>query len=282
MLVDVQARVLPKGKVVAEGKTKKILLFNSPLRNIAAVISGDGLTAQDGKKRDSFAGKGAISTSVACRNFEMLRRHGIPLAYYEQWSDNVFLAPYLKMIPLEIVVRYKVGPKSSYLKRFPDAVKPGHEFGRPVVEFFLKTTNGKFGKRSFPCDDPYLDLKQGTFSIYYPNRPLDRENLIGTISLGELGLRSVDYTLLTHIAFDAGVVYREGWKAVGVDIHDWKGEAGKSDGKIMLGDVIDNDSHRAYFDGEDRSKQGYRDDMPMEKLAENYKLIAALAEKLPF
>jgi len=67
------------------------------------------------------------------------------MAYIDQISPTEFLAEKCTMIPLEVVARrFAVG---SYLKRHPELStgknKMPHRFHQLVIEFFLKTTNGK-------------------------------------------------------------------------------------------------------------------------------------------
>src|SRR6185312_13387316 len=111
---------------VAQGKTKTIFqLIGDP--EYCWVVSSDKLTAGNGLKKASIPGKANLSTSLTCNIFSALNRHGIKTAGVGQVSLNSFLSKYCRMIPLEVVIRYRADAKGSFLKRHPE-IKPETHF----------------------------------------------------------------------------------------------------------------------------------------------------------
>ncbi|MDB5225544.1 MAG: Multifunctional protein [Candidatus Adlerbacteria bacterium] len=269
-------------RLVARGKTKQILQFvDEP--DTCRVVSLDAITALDGKKRHVMPGKGKLSNRLAANTFELLKRRGIPVAFISQDGPDSFVAPYCRMVPLEIVVRWRAREKSSYRKRNP-STPPEQAFDRPVVELFLKTSGQKWRGVDIPCDDPLLVLNSdpGLLDAFLPNKPLAEQEPLLTIAIDDLELSDEQVVEIYKLAEKVGVALKEAWAHVEAELDDFKMEVGITrDKKILVADVIDNDSHRLTYRGEDVSKQGYRDDRDMALVTKNYVLVTRLSELFP-
>lgn len=282
------------GKILAEGKTKRIFETNTP--NLVIIESKDDLTAGDGAKHDVVIGKAKLATQTTCNVFKLLQKCGIPLAFINQIDDTRFWAEGCDMIPYEVVVRREA--HGSYLKRRPD-LKKGHIFPRLIVEFFLKTSDKKWGKIEIPKDDPLAVFDfNGTLALYLPDQPLWTQSpflvlrdhqlcntryLIGPNKdegvISQYPLCS-DRNLIgqmSDIATKVFLILEKAWQLENKRLVDFKIEFGiNSRGELKLADVIDNDSWRVLDDGRYIDKQVYRDGGNLDEVTEKYKLVANL------
>jgi phosphoribosylaminoimidazole-succinocarboxamide synthase len=103
-------------------------------------------------------------------------------------------------------------------------------------------------------------------------------------------LNPVEYVdLVEKVMLPTFAVLENAWSQVitnfgPVRLVDLKIEAGRrlTDGKIVVADVIDNDSWRIWPGGDplkQLDKQCFRDDYPIELVAEKYALVAQLTEQ---
>ncbi|MFM2381289.1 MAG: hypothetical protein RLZZ76_56 [Candidatus Parcubacteria bacterium] len=254
--------------LAAEGKTKKIILIPKK-PGMCIVVSKDDVTAGDGKRHDVIPGKGRLSNLTTCHVFELLGKNtDVPLAYSKRSSQCAFEAHYCTAIQLEVVVRFK--SRGSYGKRNPDCLE-GTELPSVVVEFFYKTSGRLIGKIGIACDDPLLIFENGTARLYHPSKP-------GEIILDDL-TKAVDPLLvaflqkvmpeLVKLAEEVGSELRWAWQKMNGDIDDFKIEFGiDQNGKIRLIDVIDIDSIRAWYLGQEVSKEPYRNDCSVQDFFE--------------
>jgi len=269
-----------KNTIATEGKTKKILVLETS-KNFCIVRQKNDITAGDGAKKDSFDKKGSYANQTTCNVFELLKKKGIPVSYVKKISDRSFVSILCDMLPYEVVVRGMA--YGSYLERYPGVSKL-FEFKTPVVEFYLKTTDKKYGDLELPVDDPLIRINQnGYMNLYDPRKPLNSEPSISIISNypGKDNKQKV-FREMAEIALDAFEILRAKWENLELRLVDCKVEFGfDSDGTLLLADVIDNDSWRLLEKGgEHLDKQNYRDGKPLTKVAENYKKVAGLSESL--
>lgn len=293
-----------RGELLAEGKTKRIWKAcdkeDHPLLGFVIVENKDEITAfDDPSKTRRFATKAQHATTTACRVFELLRREGIPVAYVTQLSPTEFVAPMCAMIPLEAVGRrYAVG---SYLKRHPELEKkelPPHRFDEVVVEFFLKTTHGKLTVGDGEVLVDGLDPRKGEedpliinpydvmWDLFHSKKPQSdpEADLRWTVSSKKVfGNRSGAMLVMASVLRRTFLILEEAWKGLGLHFVDFKVEFGTSiGGKLVVGDVIDNDSWRLMttdWSG-DLSKQAFRDGQPLDEVERKYGTVARLAERL--
>lgn len=287
--------MIEKGELLSEGKTKKIYAVTGDSEH-AVVEYKNAITAFDDPSfTKEFATKAKYSNTITSRVFELLNAAGVPTSYMKQLSDTEFLAKKCDMIPLEVVIRrYAVG---SYLKRHPEFAKPEgeppHRFDPPVVEFFLKTTKGGLKDSTGLTIVEGLDPQKGEEDPFIENphdkdwrlvhpkkqdsdpdsslgRTIDSSRVLGAATVKEMELAIVR-TLETLEAFFA----TNGFKLI-----DFKIEFGVTqDGKVVISDVIDNDSWRLRDQNwNDVSKQSFRDGEEMSEIEDKYALVAALMQ----
>lgn len=284
-----------RGALLNEGKTKMIYAVEGDSKH-AIVSYKNAITAFDDPSfTKEFATKAKYSNSTTSRVFEMLNKAGVPTAYVKQVSDTEFLAESCTMIPLEVVIRrYAVG---SYLKRHPEFVRPEgeppHRFETPVVEFFLKTTKGGLKDNQGVIvenldpkkgeEDPFIqNPHDSTWKLVHPkkpdfdpesslNRSVESRRVLGTATASEME-DAMTKTLLTLESFFS----KHDFKLI-----DFKVEFGKTaDGRVVISDVIDNDSWRLRDKNwNDVSKQSFRDGEEVSKIEDKYALVAGLLEQ---
>src|SRR3954453_8650017 len=122
------------GPMLAEGKTK-IIYAHPDDPGLAIMLHKDSISAGDGARRNTIAGKGALSGRTAANVFALLNRAGIVTHFVAAPEPTVMLVRRCRMIPIEVVMRRIA--TGSYLKRHP-AIAEGTRFDPPLVEFFLK------------------------------------------------------------------------------------------------------------------------------------------------
>jgi len=260
-----------KWRKIAEGKTKIIWqVAHCPC--IVKIESKDAITAGDGTKRDVIEGKGILANNTTCNVFELLERKGIETHYIGRFGERFFLAYRCKMIPIEVVIRRIA--TGSYLKRHPE-VEEGEVFEEPVIEFFLKDD-----KRHDPIIDIYSEEDKLGW-LHEPKEPITLATLIEEIDLSELGIY-LKIKELKQKAKKVFLVLEEAFKNLNIVLWDLKIEFGKRkrDEKIIIADVIDNDSWRIRDNkGEQLDKQVYRNGAPLEKIKALYQRVSELTNK---
>ena len=244
-----------KGALIAEGKTKRVFEVKGDERR-ALVESKDDITAGDGVRHNVIAGKGAISGRTTANIYAFLNAHGVATHFVDAIDDRTMVVQRCKMIPLEVVIRRVA--TGSYLKRNPD-VQEGQRLEPVVLEFFLK-------------DDVRHDPKIEKFDI-------PKQKIASADEVAEL-------ENLARLVF---LLLEEAWKQQDVTLVDLKIEFGRtaSGGKLVLADVIDNDSWRIWPHGrkeEMLDKQVYRNDKEidaagLERVKKNYEQVAELTAK---
>jgi phosphoribosylaminoimidazole carboxylase / phosphoribosylaminoimidazole-succinocarboxamide synthase len=245
-----------KGPEVARGKTK--ILYQHPEQPGAVIVSSqDSITAGDGAKRNTIAGKGRLAALTTARIYRLLNACGLPTHYLSGGEDedqNEMIVRRCEMIPIEVVVRGVAA--GSYLKRNP-SVKEGAVFAPRLVEYFFK-------------DDARHDPQ-------YTAEQIVEEKLATPAELGQM-------TDIARLVFE---ILAHAWKLQNVLLIDLKVEFGRAttaDGQseILLADVIDNDSWRIWPGG-DKSrmldKQIYRNmaaprDSDLDDVKEKYAEVA--------
>ncbi|MEI6351982.1 MAG: phosphoribosylaminoimidazolesuccinocarboxamide synthase [Verrucomicrobiota bacterium] len=264
------------GETLAEGKTKVIGRSTAHPGKVI-VVSKDDITAGDGAKHDLLSGKAAMATLTTCNVFRLLAACDIPVAFDEQQSAISFVAPKCQMLPYEVVIRREA--HGSYLKRNPDLTK-GHLFPRLLVEFYLKTNGRRWKDRSLACDDPFMDYvpAEGAIKLYEPSKPIFVQQPFLTLTEAEVFEHPGEATFfkeMSAIARRAFLVLEKAWQLEGGTLVDCKVEFGFSeDGRLLLADVIDNDSWRVLEDGAYIDKQVYRDGGELDAVAANYHRVA--------
>ncbi|MDO8407985.1 MAG: phosphoribosylaminoimidazolesuccinocarboxamide synthase [bacterium] len=248
-------------KPIAKGKTKELFA------EIVTVQAKDIVTWGN-THQAPMSGKAEWSTETTCNVFRLLQKHKIPVAFIERTGPDTFLAPYCDMIPLEIVGRSVIDPKSSFLKRNPGY--PPEMIGVPLeipeVEFFLKTKGPVFEGIEVPDDDPLIvdplmgGVGERGFSVIHPAGK-EGHAFIPAEVFGYPGNLPKLFDALRIMMGNLTITLRDAWARIGWTLGDLKGECGFTrDGRLLWADVFDNDSWRLRDSlGIERSKQVVRD-----------------------
>ena len=264
------------GALVTEGKTKKVYKIKDS-SGLVAVISKDDITAGDGAKHDIIPDKGRVATATTSNVFRLLKACGLPVAFAEQDSETSFVAPSCDMLPYEVVTRREA--HGSYLKRNPHFAK-GQLFPQLIVEFYLKTKDKNWKGKPIIADDPFMqfsdDAKQ--IKLFNPAKPMGGQEPFLVLPASEVFSRNDESKIfpeMRRMARQAFLVLEKAWQLEGGTLVDLKVEFGfDSKGKLLLADVIDNDSWRVLESGSYIDKQVYRDGGALDDVAAKYRRVA--------
>jgi len=217
---------MEKRGLLYEGKAKKLFLTDD--ENLVISEFKDDLTAFNGEKKSSAAGKGALNNKISTELFKLLEMNGIQTHFVEMIDDNHMLHKKVDVILIEVIVRnIATGSLTRNL-----GIEDGTKLPFTLVEFDYK--NDALG-------DPKLN---------------DQHALI-------LGL--VDYQdeldKLRRMAREVNDILLPYFADKGLNLVDFKLEFGKDkDGNIILVDEISPDNCR-FWDiesGEKMDKDRFR------------------------
>ncbi|QBD80240.1 phosphoribosylaminoimidazolesuccinocarboxamide synthase [Ktedonosporobacter rubrisoli] len=243
------------GALLAEGKTKQIYA-NPGDETLAYMVNKDAITAGDGERRNELVGKSRWSTVTTANVFRLLNEAGLATHFVQQIDDTTLLVRRCTMLPVEQVQRRIA--TGSYLKRNP-GINEGTRFEPVLVETFLK-------------DDARHDPQIWEQDI---------------INMGQATAEEIEW--MAEQGRRVFEVLERAWASVDVTLVDLKIEFGRDQaGKLMVADVIDNDSWRLWPGGDKTrmlDKQVYRNlkNVTAEELqgvADRYALVADLTGKL--
>jgi phosphoribosylaminoimidazole carboxylase/phosphoribosylaminoimidazole-succinocarboxamide synthase len=266
----------PLGALLNEGKTKKIYRIKGQA-DLVCVLAKDDITAGDGAKHDVIPDKGRIATATTSNVFRLLKECGLPVAFVEQDSATSFIAPACTMLPYEVVVRREA--HGSYLKRNPHMAK-GQLFPRLLVEFYLKTKDKNWKGKPLVSDDPLLSYADGAaeMSLFNPAKPLTGQEPFLVLPTSEVFSRADEagfFPEMRRVARQTFLILEKAWQLEGSTLVDLKVEFGfDAKGKLLLADVIDNDSWRVLESGAYIDKQVYRDGGALDDVAAKYRHVA--------
>jgi phosphoribosylaminoimidazole-succinocarboxamide synthase len=217
---------MEKRELLYEGKAKR--LFSTDDENLVISEFKDDLTAFNGLKKSSEAGKGALNNKISTELFKLLEANGIKTHFVKMLDDNHMLHTKVDVILIEVIVRnIATGSLSKNL-----GIKDGTVLPFTLVEFDYK--NDALG-------DPKLN---------------DQHALI-------LGLVDFQDELdkLRRMARQINDILKPYFADKGLNLVDFKLEFGKTkDGNIILIDEISPDNCR-FWDiqsGEKMDKDRFR------------------------
>ena len=252
-------------KKLAEGKTKTIYEAGD---DAVIMYSRDDITAGDGSKRDVIKGKGVVATTTTANVFALLNRKGVPTHFRKQVDERSLLCTRCEMIPLEVTIRGTAA--GHYLKRHPEA-REGEDLADLPVDFTYKDDSSH---------DPFVVLEEdGSWRLHESERPVADDTLMEKI---EPVLSADERSVVEETARNAFLVLRDAWGKLGVKLVDLKVEFGRTpDGRLVIGDVIDNDSWRLWPGG-DKSRQLdkeiYREGGTLNDVLKSYQTVAEMTE----
>jgi len=217
---------MEKRDLIYEGKAKRLFSTDDPSLVIAEFK--DDLTAFNGAKKDSEAGKGALNNKISTELFKMLASRGVESHFVEMLDDNNMLCKKVDIILIEVIVRnIATGSLSKNL-----GIKDGTVLPFTLVEFDYK--NDALG-------DPKLN---------------DQHCLIL-----ELVKNEAELDQLRAMAREVNSILRPYFAEKGLNLVDFKLEFGRdAKGKIILADEISPDNCR-FWDletGEKMDKDRFR------------------------
>jgi len=217
---------MEKRELLYEGKAKKI--WSTDDENLVISEFKDDLTAFNGEKKSSEAGKGALNNKISTELFKLLDANGIPTHFVKMLDDNHMLHKKADVILIEVIVRnIATGSLSRNL-----GIEDGKVLPFTLVEFDYK--NDELG-------DPKLN---------------DQHALI-------LGLVDFQDELdkLRRMARQVNDILKPYFADKGLNLVDFKLEFGKDkEGNIILIDEISPDNCR-FWDiesGEKMDKDRFR------------------------
>jgi len=219
---------MKKMEQLYEGKAKKVFATDDP--TLVLVDYKDDATADNGLKKGTIIGKGAVNNRVTNHLMRLLETHGIPTHYVRELSDRETVVKRVTIVPLEVIVRNIAA--GSLAKRL--GLAEGTRMAKTVLEFCYK-------------DDDLGDPMVNDYHIA----------AMGWATDGELALIS-QYSLKVNDVLTAYL------KEAGVELIDFKLEFGKTaDGTIVLADEISPDTCRFWDSAthEKLDKDRFRRDM---------------------
>ena len=179
---------LTKQNLVYEGKAKKI--WTTQDDNMYISEFKDDLTAFNGEKKSSEAGKGALNNEISTELFKYLNDKGIPTHFIDMLDSNHMLHKKAEVIYIEVIVRnIATGSLSRNLGIEDKTVLPF-----TLVEFDYK--NDELGDPKL--NDQHcliLNLVNDTSELDYIRYMARRINNILSDFYEELGIKVVDFKL---------------------------------------------------------------------------------------
>ena len=217
---------MEKRELLYEGKAKKLFLTDD--ENLVISEFKDDLTAFNGEKKSSEAGKGALNNKISTELFKLLDSKGIQTHFVKMLDDNHMLHKKADVILIEVIVRnIATGSLTRTL-----GIEDGKVLPFTLVEFDYKDDD---------LGDPKLN---------------DQHALI-------LGLVAYQDELdkLRRVARQINDILKPYFFDKGLNLVDFKLEFGKDkDGNIILIDEISPDNCRFWdvASGEKMDKDRFR------------------------
>jgi phosphoribosylaminoimidazole carboxylase PurE protein len=169
----------------------------------------------------------------------------------------------------------------SALKRSPH-FKKGQLFPKLLVEFYLKTKDKNWKGKPLVADDPLMIYEDGgkDIKLFNPAKPILGSEPFLVLQPGDVFSHPDEYKFfpeMRRVARQAFLVLEKAWQLEGGTLVDYKVEFG-FDGKnrLLLADVIDNDSWRVLENGAYIDKQVYRDGGALDTVAEKYRQVSEI------
>ena len=217
---------MEKRELLYEGKAKRLFLTDD--ENLVISEFKDDLTAFNGEKRSSEAGKGALNNKISTELFKLLDSKGIQTHFVKMLDDNHMLHKKADVILIEVIVRnIATGSLTRTL-----GIEDGKVLPFTLVEFDYKDDD---------LGDPKLN---------------DQHALIL-----ELVEHQDELDKLRRVAREINDILKPYFADKGLNLVDFKLEFGKDkDGNIILIDEISPDNCR-FWDiesGEKMDKDRFR------------------------
>jgi len=218
---------MEKGEKLYEGKAK--ILYATDDKALVIQYFKDDATAFNAAKKGTVNQKGVFNNKISSKIFEYLHSKGIESHYVKMLSDRDMLVKKVEIVPLEVIVRNIAAGSLCRLLGMPEGLK----LKAPIFEFCYKEDK---------LNDPLINE--------YHIRALD---LATPEELEQMKVQALRVNELL-IAF---------FKALKIDLIDFKLEFGRCQGKIILADEISPDTCRLWETGTGRKldKDRFRRDL---------------------
>ncbi|MCS7245357.1 MAG: phosphoribosylaminoimidazolesuccinocarboxamide synthase [candidate division WOR-3 bacterium] len=195
-------------EILHKGKIKSVYRFSD---DIVIIEFSDYASAFNGKKFQTFEGKGVLNAKFSSFFFELLSKSGLKNHYIKRENNRIYCKK-LNMFKMEIVVRNIA--TGSIVKRL--GIENKYEFKKPILEFFYKNDE---------LNDPLI-CREHIYSLNLAN---------------EEELRVIE-----DMAMKANSILLEFFKSYSLKLVDIKFEFGKYNDEILLGDEISPDIFRVW------------------------------------
>lgn len=291
-----------------EGKTKVIKQTGTP--GEVVLITKDSLTGGDAAKKEHIEGIAVHKVTQACNVFRLLNQSGVPTAFIKRQDERGIVCHECDMLPLELVTRRFAW--GSFLKREPTLVstkeKP-YRFAELRTELYHKhavvmpplVDSPEQMKEDAARDlylkdgvwheavytDPLVTFRERRWALHSAKAPVDPDSPLMEV---DPVLPNVERDqVINGLMIPVFEIIERAWATIEtadgpVALVDMKIEVGrrKSDGEIVVADVIDNDSWRIW-PGSDPTKQldkqCFREGHPLSEVSEKYAIVASLTEQ---
>lgn len=179
---------MEKTALLYEGKAKKI--WHTEDETLLISEFKDSLTAFNGEKKSSEAGKGALNNKISTELFKVLNNKGVPTHFVKMLDENHMLHKKANVIYLEVIVRnIATGSLSRNL-----GIEDGKKLPFTLVEFDYK--NDALGDPKL--NDQHcliLELVNSSDELDYIRFMARRVNTIMQEFFSDKGMTVVDFKL---------------------------------------------------------------------------------------
>ena len=153
-------------------------------------------------------------------------------------------------------------------------------FPHTLVEFYLKTKNKDWKGKPLVADDPLMQYEDGgkDIRLFNPAKPLVGQEPFLVLPTSDVFSRDDEagfFPEMRRIARQTFLILEKAWQLEGGTLVDLKVEFGfDGKGKLLLADVIDNNSWRVLQSGAYIDKQVYRDGGALDDVVAKYRQVA--------
>lgn len=218
---------MEKREKIYEGKAKILYTTDDP--DLLVQYFKDDATAFNAQKKGTIHEKGIINNKISTRIFGLLAEAGVPTHFVKRLNDREMLVKRVSIIPLEVIVRNVAAGSLCRLL----GLQEGTALACPTLEFCYK-------------EDKLND-------------PMINEYHIRALKLAT----DEDLAAIKKYTFAINGVLTEFFKALKIQLIDFKLEFGRYKGKIILADEISPDTCRLWEIGTGRKldKDRFRKDL---------------------
>ncbi len=210
-----------------EGKAKIIYSTDDP--DLVIQYFKDDATAFNAKKKGTIQEKGVVNNAIASKLFEYLGKEGIPTHFVKKLSDREMLVKRVQIVPLEVIVRNVAAGSLCRLLGLPE----GKALLQPTFEFCYKAD---------ALNDPMIN-----------------ESHVLALDLA----KEKEMLKIKEMTMKINGLLQKFFKALNVNLIDFKLEFGRYKGEIILADEISPDTCRLWEIGTNRKldKDRFRQDL---------------------